>query len=55
MMAFPAMAMLSFLFSIGNEAESEEWIRENIREKLKMVSGGISYDLFLNKLGRWVA
>jgi len=34
---------------LGKEAESEQWIRENIREKLKMVSGGISYDLFLNK------
>ncbi len=32
-----------------NETDLEKWISENIREKLKMVSGGISYDMFMNK------
>jgi hypothetical protein len=32
-----------------NETDIEKWISENIREKLKMVSGAISYDMFMNK------
>ena len=41
-------AILSFA-GIENAPVIREWIRENIREKLKMVAGEISYDMFLNK------
>ena len=34
---------------IENAADPKQWISENIREKLKMVAGEISYDMFLNK------
>jgi hypothetical protein len=34
---------------IENEADPKKWIGENIREKLKMVAGEISYAMFINK------
>lgn len=34
---------------IENAADPKTWISENIRERLKMVAGEISYDMFLNK------
>ncbi|MBC7830176.1 MAG: carboxylate-amine ligase [Chitinophagaceae bacterium] len=37
---------------IENAADTKQWISENIRKKLKMVAGEISYDMFLNKFGQ---
>lgn len=36
----------------GIETDAEHWITTNIREKLKMVAGGISYDMFLGKFNQ---
>ncbi len=32
-----------------NTANVKQWISDNLREKLKMVAGEITYDAFLNK------
>ena len=50
-MDFPVMATRYLIISqIETATDPEKWITENIREKLKMVAGGISYDLFMSKI-----
>ena len=49
-MVFPAMAMRYFLLvESGKKGDGKNWIRENLRQNLKIVSDDLSYEMFMEK------